>query len=157
MPRTEPAGDAVRQCGITRGSKRQLSWAFRASRVRSGGGHTCFILDILPPRGSARWTSCQPASSQTSKVKLSWTYIDPFPEKVSYPKTPSTRYKFAGASLLNMEPSTAGTMLPPPIRQLSCNGLGLGEHSFDQECSDRPQATSNLLKKSESAARTGVK
>lgn len=53
-----------------------------------------------------------------------------------------------------MEPVKAGLMLPPATMQSSGNGFGLGEHPLDRQYPDEPQAVSNLLKRSESAART---
>lgn len=60
--------------------------------------------------------------------------------------------------LLSMEasPTTAGLMPPPAAKLLSRQDLDLQEHFLDQPCLDKPQATSNLLKKSESAARMRV-
>jgi hypothetical protein len=75
-------------------------------------------------------------------------------ENPSHREASSTRYKSLGVSLLNMEPVTAGLMLPPATMQSSGNGLGLGEHPLDRQYPDEPRAVSNLLKRSESAART---
>lgn len=60
--------------------------------------------------------------------------------------------------LLSMQasPTTAGLMPPPFAKPPSRQDLGLQEYLLDQPCLDRPQATSNLLKNSESAARMHV-
>lgn len=50
--------------------------------------------------------------------------------------------------------TTAGSMPPPTAKPPVCQNLGFQEYFVDQECLDKPKATSNLLKKSEFAART---